>query len=328
MELSIKKAVRGAKKARILLAGPSGSGKTLSALLIASGLADGAPVLMIDTEQGSASLYADYADFDVMELPNAEAITYVNALKKAASLKYGTIIIDSASHLWQQILDMSKKMPGNSFANWGKLGALYDEFVKAMLAYPGHVVVTTRAKTKFEQVDKKVVPMGLDPIMRDGFEYEVDIFGMIDIDHNMSIRKTRIRDLADRIITKPGKEFGEYVAKWLESGAPPAQKIETPPQALERQLTPEEEADAKVAELEEQKEKAQPLKASPVLQPYLTPPEDKVIETNCRYEGQKIKDIHALDPKWIPSVLADEKKKARLLDADRYAMESFMREKQ
>ncbi|MBX6495444.1 ATP-binding protein, partial [Pseudomonas syringae pv. tomato] len=61
-----KKAERKQAKLRLALAGPSGSGKTYSALLMAKGL--GGRIAVIDTEQGSASLYSDIADFDVLEL--------------------------------------------------------------------------------------------------------------------------------------------------------------------------------------------------------------------------------------------------------------------
>ncbi|MEG0635799.1 MAG: AAA family ATPase, partial [Pseudomonas sp.] len=57
-----KKAERKQAKLRLALAGPSGSGKTFSALLMAKGL--GGRIAVIDTEHGSASLYADIADFD------------------------------------------------------------------------------------------------------------------------------------------------------------------------------------------------------------------------------------------------------------------------
>src|SRR5260364_9396 len=48
----------------LALTGPSGSGKTYSALLLAKGI--GGRIAVIDTEHGSASLYADVLDFDVL----------------------------------------------------------------------------------------------------------------------------------------------------------------------------------------------------------------------------------------------------------------------
>ena len=61
-----KKAERKQAKLRLALSGPSGSGKTTGALLIAKGI--GGKIAVLDTERGSASLYADLCDFDVVEL--------------------------------------------------------------------------------------------------------------------------------------------------------------------------------------------------------------------------------------------------------------------
>lgn len=61
-----KKAERKQSKLRLALSGPSGSGKTAGALLIAKGI--GGKIAALDTERGSASLYSDPADFDVVEL--------------------------------------------------------------------------------------------------------------------------------------------------------------------------------------------------------------------------------------------------------------------
>ncbi|MGY8832331.1 MAG: AAA family ATPase, partial [Pseudomonadales bacterium] len=61
-----KKAERKQAKLRLALAGPSGAGKTYSALLIAKGI--GGKIAVLDTEKGSASLYSDLVDFDVVDL--------------------------------------------------------------------------------------------------------------------------------------------------------------------------------------------------------------------------------------------------------------------
>jgi DNA polymerase III delta prime subunit len=61
-----KKATKAQAKARLLFSGASGSGKTTAALTVAAQL--GKKIAFIDTEAGSASLYADRFDFDVLEL--------------------------------------------------------------------------------------------------------------------------------------------------------------------------------------------------------------------------------------------------------------------
>src|SRR5690606_10635059 len=67
--LAFKRAQRAQRKARIGLIGPSGSGKTYTALMLAKGLTgDGGRIAVIDTENNSASLYADECEFDVLNL--------------------------------------------------------------------------------------------------------------------------------------------------------------------------------------------------------------------------------------------------------------------
>ena len=69
MTFTFKKAVRSASKLRLALSGTSGSGKTYGALLLAKGI--GGKIAVIDTERGSASLYADMSgmpEFDVLDL--------------------------------------------------------------------------------------------------------------------------------------------------------------------------------------------------------------------------------------------------------------------
>jgi len=276
MNLIISKAERKARKARILLAGPSGSGKTMTALKLATGLKTDGRILFLDTEKGSATLYADSIDFDHADLPDVAFDTYISAIKQAGNLGYEVLVIDSASHAWESLLADKEKMQGNSWANWAKITPRYDALVRAMLDYPGHIIVTVRAKMKYEQGDdKKVKPIGLDPIMRDGFEYEFDLFGMIDIEHNMSIRKTRIEKFSDKIITKVDSDLGEAIRDWLASG-----KKEIPVTADENPLG------------------------------YVIQTEGSSMK------GKSIEEIIKVNPKWITSTQTDPKRQGLLTKRD------------
>ena len=95
-----KRATKAAAKLRLGLIGPAGSGKTYTALRIAHGL--GGRIAVVDTERGSASLYAGERgiDFDVIELDTYEVERFIDAIKDAAAGGYSTIIIDSLSHAW------------------------------------------------------------------------------------------------------------------------------------------------------------------------------------------------------------------------------------
>ncbi len=221
-KLTFKKATRAEAKARLLICGPAGAGKTMTALRVAMGLVRNSSnkrILVLDTERGSANLYADFADFDHADLPDYDWETYIGAINQAAEAGYAVLVIDSISHAWEALLERKDKMQGNSYANWAKVTPMYTRLVQAILNYPGHIVLTCRAKIKYETDERgKPTPIGLDPIMRDGFEYEVQLYGMIDIEHNMTIRKTRIEQFADKIIFKPDEKFGEEIASWLSSG--------------------------------------------------------------------------------------------------------------
>ena len=47
------------------------------------------------------------------------------------------------------------------------------------------------------------------PIQRDGMEYEFDVVGDMDLDHNLLISKSRCSALADAVISKPGAKVAE-----------------------------------------------------------------------------------------------------------------------
>ncbi|MFR8057016.1 MAG: hypothetical protein ACLU45_02020 [Dialister invisus] len=61
MDIEFKKAHRAKAKLRLALAGPSGAGRPIRHL-IASGIVPLEKVAVIDTESGSADLYADLAN--------------------------------------------------------------------------------------------------------------------------------------------------------------------------------------------------------------------------------------------------------------------------
>src|SRR5690348_7959535 len=67
-KMGFQRAVKYEAKLRLAIAGPSGSGKTWTALTLATGLADGKGIAVIDTERGSASKYAGDFEFDVLNL--------------------------------------------------------------------------------------------------------------------------------------------------------------------------------------------------------------------------------------------------------------------
>lgn len=218
---------------RLALIGPSGVGKTYSALRIAQ--AFGTRIAVIDTERGSASKYADEFRFQVEELTAPfSPQNYVRAIQEAIDGSYDVLIIDSLSQAWAGpggVLEMhdvaaARDKSGNSYTAWRFVTPEHNKLIDAMLQAPLHVIATMRAKTGHEVVKgengkMEVRKIGLDPIQRDGIEYEFDVVGELDGHHRMAITKTRCRALTDAIIAEPSAENpGRVLQTWLSDGVP------------------------------------------------------------------------------------------------------------
>lgn len=225
--MAFQKATRTQKKARIALYGPSGSGKTYTALSIATGL--GNTIAVVDTERGSASLYADKFNFDTLELSNFHPDRFIEAIHDAAKAGYDVLVIDSLSHAWQGtggILDKVNASGGNSYTDgWGKIGTpLYNKLMDAILDAPLHIIACMRSKTdtvmeknsKGKDAPRKV---GTAPVMRQDSEYEFDYVGLLDNDNTMSTQKTRMGDTLPDSVNRPNKATGAKILTWLTSGA-------------------------------------------------------------------------------------------------------------
>ena len=237
MAFQFKKATKAAARGRIALIGPSGSGKTYSALAIATNL--GKRVAVIDSERGSASKYANEFAFDVLELETFSPLTYVQAIEAAST--YDVVVIDSLSHAWMgkggalEMVDAAQrrqKTP-NSYTAWRDVTPDHNALVDALIQCPAHVVATMRAKTEYvQEKDERgkttIRKVGLAPIQRDGLEYEFDVVGEIDLDHVLSISKSRCSSLADQAIRKPGKQLAETLKAWLSDGTPAPERAPKP----------------------------------------------------------------------------------------------------
>lgn len=219
-----KRATKQTSRLRLALIGPAGSGKTFTSLLLAKAL--GGKVAVIDTERGSASKYADLADFDVLELSESfHPARYVEAIRDAEAGGYATLIIDSLSHAWigkdggldlhDKAVDRQKTK--NSFTAWGEVTPHHNALVQALIGCRCHVIATMRSKTEYV-LDEKNKPrkVGMAPVMRDGVEYEFDVVGDMDVDNNtLVVTKTRCPALSGQSFRKPGADFARILKQWL-----------------------------------------------------------------------------------------------------------------
>lgn len=225
--MELKKATRKQVKLRLGLSAISGGGKTYSALLLAKGLVGSLDkVAVIDTENGSASLYSHLGDFNTIEL-NApySPERYIEAIKTCENAGIECIIIDSITHEWDGkggIIDLHSQMPGNTFTNWSVMTPRHQKFIDALLQSKCHVITTVRRKQDYEITKEngktKVEKAGLKEITRDGFEYELTANFNLDEKHNCTASKDRTGLFMDKPFFTITEETGKLIKDWCEQG--------------------------------------------------------------------------------------------------------------
>jgi len=219
---------------RLNLSAPSGAGKTMSALLMAYGLiGDWSKIAVIDTENGSASLYSNLGEFNTIDLQapfTPEA--YIKALDECINAGMECIIIDSSSHEWSGkggCIELnetlaSAKYRGNTWSAWNETTPRHDAFVQKVLQSPVHIITCTRSKTEtvMDDATKKVKKVGMKDIQREGWEYEQTVSLNLDRDTHMATAskdRTGLFDKADPFVITA--ETGQKIKQWCEQGTAP-----------------------------------------------------------------------------------------------------------
>lgn len=232
---TFQRATKKSVRARVAFDGPSGSGKTWTSLEWAHIL--GQKVAVVDTERGSASLYSDRFEFDVLEIsPPFHPDRLVSAIRDAEAGGYDVLIIDSLSHFWEGeggVLDIADaagaRAGGNSWAGWKSATPALRHLIDVILAADMHIITTMRTKTEWVLEEKEnhngrttKTPkrVGMAPVMRQGVEYEMTVVGDIDLDHRLTISKSRCDALSD-LVVQPGRaaEAAETFLNWTKTGA-------------------------------------------------------------------------------------------------------------
>lgn len=302
-----QKAQRSAVKLKIGVQGPSGSGKTFSALRLAKGL--GKKIALVDTENSSASLYADKFDFDTVTMhPPYTVEKYFKAIEEAEKAGYDVLILDTISHEWigeGGLLDKKAVMdsrPGsNSYTNWNNLTPIHRKFLSRILNSKLHIISTMRSKQAYllQQNEKgKQVPVktGMEPEQRDGVEYEFTTVFNLEMDHvaKPSKDRTGLFNGFESMITE---DTGALFVEWLNSGAPekeqtpvetPAEPVQTPP-ALPPEFNPDDEFDQRPAPEMEKVNTAQQV--APPVQPEpqaVKPIGPTLVKTAVVMPGEKV----------------------------------------
>jgi hypothetical protein len=190
-------------------------------------------ILVIDTENRTASLYADRYKFQTIHL--AAPYTperYKKAMYKAVEKGFDWLIVDSISHEWigeGGMLAQKDKLdlqPGsNGFTNWARLTPDHDSFIEFIKQVPVHTICTLRNKQKYvletnnkgKQVPRKV---GMEPQQRDGVEYEFTLIFDLEMPSHMATpSKNRTGLFAEDPVNLKDPQVAHMLREWLESGA-------------------------------------------------------------------------------------------------------------
>jgi AAA domain len=132
-----RKAEKRLVKLKMAIQGPSGSGKTEGALALATNLWPESKILLVDTENESASLYADRYNFDTIPLdPPFESARYEVCIDYAVANGYDVLILDTISPQWdgeggilRRKEELDRRPGSNSFTNWATFTPEHTHFI-------------------------------------------------------------------------------------------------------------------------------------------------------------------------------------------------------
>ena len=262
------KAKKSQRKLKLALCGVSGSGKTYTALTLAKGICpEGKRVFVMDSEKHSSSLYADRFDFDVLDMSNHDPREYMRMIKAAEKEGCGVLVIDSLSHEWQgtggylDIMDSEAKKikGGNTFAANKVPAELHKQLIDTITGANIAIICTLRSKKKYLDMEengrkvKKVV--GMEPVTKEGTDFEFDVFAEMDLDGNTFIvEKTRIFQLNGMVKSRPDEELGKYIVSCLNENVELVEEVVATP----AQPVTNEEAKPKVVKRTVQAPVAEP----------------------------------------------------------------------
>lgn len=274
-----KKATRSSFKVVGGFLGIGGAGKTYSALAVGKGLVgpNGKVALVSAGEHNAPAAYASHFDFDMCVLaPPYTLSTLSTTVRTAKEQGYDLIIIDSLSAFWMgtgglQDLAAETKIRENKndWNVWDSITPKINKMWEELRASGIHVFLTVREKTSYAQEKNdrgKVVPkkVGLAPFWKPdpGLEYELDFVMNMKSSHHGVFHSKRLKDINDRVIDKPGPDFGELLKNYLEGNivtspgavvvlppAPPSEDIQEAADAPEEEVTARQKVMGKLEDL-------------------------------------------------------------------------------
>ena len=200
-------------------------------------------ICVIDTENASGSLYVgtQVAGIRVGEYlticlePPFSAARYLEAIDLAEANGVEFLIIDSLSHAWSGeggLLDVQAgiaKRTGNSYTAWRDVTPQHNRLVDRILQCNMHIAATLRTKVEYvieENGSGKKSPrkVGMAPVFREGFEYEMSVFFELAPDHTASATKDRT-GLFDGRFFLVTPDTGREIYQWLAGSTSDPQPV-------------------------------------------------------------------------------------------------------
>ena len=218
--LNIRPSTRKQAKIKLALQGCAGSGKTYSALLLAYGMtSDWSKIAVIDSENGSADLYAHLGTYNVVSLGgDYSPENYIEAITLCENAGMEVIIVDSISQCWDYLLDFHANLQGNSFANWAKVTPRQNAFIQRILNSSCHVICTMRSKQEYvlNERNGKMIPekVGLKAVQRDNVDYEFTIVFDVNMKHYALASKDRTELFAGKPEFPLTEQVGMQILGW------------------------------------------------------------------------------------------------------------------
>ena len=256
MTFSFRPATRVNTPLIIGIAGPTKSGKTYSALRVATGIAQGGTIAMLNCEGARGHQYAEKFNYMACDLDAPYSYDrYLDVLKAVADLKPAALIIDSMSHahdgpggMLEQHDAEVDRMAGTdrakrervNFAGWIKPKAAENKFIYALLSLACPTILCFRAKEKIKIVKgKDPIDLGWQPIASERIAFET-IFTLMLLPHSKGIPNRELSEMREPFDTlvpfdKPLDEgLGRELEQWAKGGANWASELDNAdsPEAL------------------------------------------------------------------------------------------------
>lgn len=244
----VRPAERAMRNVVLGLCGAAGGGKTCSALRLATGLANGGDIVLIDTECGKATEFAPRRDetvppafdpelplfrFGIIDLPPPyNPDRFRQAVVAAARVRPKVLIIDNISdelHGEGGELDMKDATPPTDKFGWIEPKRQHRLLVNKLRAYPWYVILTIRAKEKIRpatSIERKmtgnsIVNEGWAPQCDGGWYYDTNLLQLLDggVPNGATERPWKCPPALARIMVPKApltEEVGRRIAEWAQ----------------------------------------------------------------------------------------------------------------